>query len=101
MSNVDTAKMLIPAFASGAAIDSRMPVSEKSSGPSTFSARQPLSDFQPAGILSSGRIKEVSSPVRVIDQNGRRKIQRGMVASGGSEHIASFSELTDILKFIT
>ena len=61
------AKMLILASAKGFASEARIPVKEKSNGPSTFNAFQPVSVLIPAGTFARGQTMESSSRVLVIE----------------------------------
>ena len=58
----------MPARASGVVSAAATPVSAKSSGPSTSSARQPCCAEAPRGTASSVQITDSSSSVRVSDQ---------------------------------
>ena len=59
--------MLILASAKGFASEARIPVKEKSNGPSTFKAFQPVSVWMPAGTFACGQTMESSSRVLVIE----------------------------------
>lgn len=69
-----------------------MPVSEKSSGPSTLSTRHPPSRFIPSGICRSVQTMESSSGVRVIDEKMPDRAQAGISAAQVSRQIAKLSD---------
>ncbi len=59
------------------AVVDRIPVSAKSSVPSTLNARNPISARTPAGTDASAQTIESSSPVRVIEKNASARAQAG------------------------
>ena len=72
MSNVDSAKIEMPASASGCASEARMPVSAKSSGPRTASdAERALAAHAVRDGAAPGRRRSAPRAVRTSAQNVR------------------------------
>src|SRR5919112_398152 len=89
------ARMPTSHLASGAATEARTPVSPKPKGPSSFKARQPLSQVIPAGTRSSGHTTDSSSGVRVTQKNGAPVAHGGISADGSSRQTARRSWSTE------
>src|SRR5689334_21245426 len=88
--------MLMPAWASGAAMEARTPVSPKSSGPSTLNMRQPATCFTPAGTRLSAQTMDSSSLVRVMEPKpALPEAQAGIGAPAASWQTARCSLLRD------
>src|SRR5260221_13407569 len=79
----------MPAAASGAATEARMPTTPKSKGPENFSSRQPASCFTPAGTCAAGHMIESSSAVRVMELKTAEPAQAGIGAVAGNRPTAN------------
>src|SRR5690606_24785697 len=84
VSKVDRVKTLMPASASGASRPARMPVSEKSSGPSTSKAVNGAWCGAFLGTLRDAQTTEVSLAVAVTEKIEEDSAQAGTSAPGPS-----------------
>ncbi len=87
------AKIGIFASASGAAMEDKTPVSERSSGPATLRHFQPRLHSMGSGI--EGQTMDSSSIVRVMEMNSPAA-HSGTGASGGNLTIPNVPEMTSI-----
>jgi hypothetical protein len=101
VSNDETAKMLISASASGCAIEARIPVRAKSSGPSTIKTRQPPSDWTLPGTTDSAQTIDVSSFVPDAEQKLPVIAQPGSSEPAGRRHTDRRSGRTRRLSIMT
>src|SRR5271157_2913385 len=87
--------MLTPASASGRAMESRMPVRAKSSGPATSKRRQPESHWIPGGTASAAQTRDNSPAVRVSERKPSAvAAHAGISRSGGRRQTARRSGIT-------
>lgn len=101
MSNVEIAKMLILASASGVASEARIPVSSNSNGPSTFNALQFFSAFISSGTIFYGQTIESSSFVLVIAEKISLPIAHsGIFAFVSNRQTANCSGSTESESFV-
>ena len=99
VSNVETAKMAIPARASGFRIAARTPVSANGNGPSSRMQAQPPSDRTPAGTRSCSPTMDSSFAVRVMEKNFDAVAHSGTAASGVSRQMAKLPGSTEYLSW--
>lgn len=88
VSYVETAKMLIPAFARGVVNPANTPVMFRSNGPRTASTDHGPSDVIPEGTAATSHTADTSSGVRVTEKNVPCMAQEGSDSSAAQRQIA-------------